>query len=310
MKRSYTLIGLTCLVAVLAFIAAGGAFLWPAADAPALFTTAHGETVQLYGQGLYRYDSLLIGSGYRGQDLVVLVVGLPLLVIALLFYWRGSLRGGLLLTGMLAYLLYYGVSMVFGAAYNPLFLVYIALYSAGLFAFVLAFAAIDQQSLPAALSSALPHRGIAIFLFVIAVVLCVVWLGLSLAPAMVQGRPPAELAHYTTLLTHALDLGIMVPVSILAGILLLRRSGLGYLLTAIMLIFSWLIGVTIAASTLAQWLAGYPYTIGQLIGMVAPFMVLAVVGLRYTVLFFRTVVETAKGQPADDKTTQMQPAPV
>ena len=39
-----------------------------------------------------------------------------------------------------------------------------------------------------------------------------------------------------------------------------------------MRIFSWLIGVTIAASTLAQWLAGYPYTVGQIIGMAAPFI--------------------------------------
>lgn len=310
MKRSYTLIGLTCLVAVLAFIAAGGAFLWQEADTPALFTTAHGETVQLYGQGLYRYDSLLIGSGYRGQDLVVLVVGLPLLVIALLFYWRQSLRGGLLLTGVLAFILYYGVSMVFGAAYNALFLAYIALYSVSFFTFVLAFAAIDRETLPSACAPALPHRSIAIFLFVIGVVLCVVWLGLSLAPAIRQGQPPVELSHYTTLLTHALDLGIMVPAAILAGILLLRRTGLGYLLTAIMLIFSWLIGVTIAASTVAQWLAGYPYTMGQIIGMVTPFVILAVVGLYFTVVFFRNVVETEQGQPAGDKTTQMQPAAV
>jgi hypothetical protein len=56
-----------------------------------------------------------------------------------------------------------------------------------------------------------------------------------------------------------------------------------------MLIFSWLIGVTIAASTVAQWLAGYPYSQAQIVGMVSPFIMLALVGLWLTVIFFRNV---------------------
>lgn len=291
MKQSSTLAWLVLWVGLLAFIATSAGLFWPAEGEPFTFTTLHGQTVQMYGQGLYRNDSLLIGSGFRGQDAVTLLLGLPLLGVALLLTRRGSLRGGLLLMGILAYFLYYGVSMALGAAYNPLFLVYVALFSVGLFAFVTAFTSIDPATLAANISPRLPHRGIAVFLFFVGLVLIVVWFGLSLLPAMLQGKAPAELASYTTLITHVLDLGIMMPVSILAGVLILRRAPLGYLLASTMLIFSWLIGVTIAASTTAQWLAGYPYTVGQIVGMVTPFIILALVGLWLTVILFRHIDE-------------------
>jgi hypothetical protein len=287
MKYSSPLTWLVLLVGLLALVAASAGLFWPAGGAPFLFQSIRGETVLMYGQGLYHFDSLLIGSGYKGQDTVILVLALPMLALSFWLYRRDSLKGALLLTGVLSYFLYYGASMAVGAAYNPLFLVYLALFSASLFAFVLAFTSIDQRTLAEQVAPDLPRRGLAAFLFVVGVVLIVVWFGLSLLPAMLQGKAPAELASYTTLMTHVLDLGIMMPVAILAGVLLLRRAPLGYLLTSIMLIFSWLIGVTIAASTAAQWLAGYPYTTAQIIGMVTPFIVLALVGLWLTRVFFR-----------------------
>lgn len=105
--------------------------------------------MQIYGQGLYKYDIPLTAVGYRAADAVTLVLALPLLIISLLLYRRGQLRGGLLLTGVLAYFLYTYGSMAFGAAYNPLFLVYTILFSASLFALVLSLLSFDVQELPA-----------------------------------------------------------------------------------------------------------------------------------------------------------------
>lgn len=74
---------------------------------------------------------------------------------------------------------------------------------------------------------------------------------------------------------------------------LLRSAPSGYLLASTMLVLSWMMGLTIAAATLAQALAGYPYTTGQVAVLVAPFMVLALVGARLTVWFFSSVSEPA-----------------
>jgi hypothetical protein len=127
MRKSNVIVWLSALICLLGLVAAGGDLFWPDGGNPFVFTTLRGESVQIYGRGLYRYETLFTGAMYRGQDAVTLVLGLPLLVLSTLFYRRGSLRGRLLLTGMLAYFLYVYVSMAFNAAYNSLFLVYVAL---------------------------------------------------------------------------------------------------------------------------------------------------------------------------------------
>jgi hypothetical protein len=92
---------------------------WPLlADegSPFTFTTLRGETTQIYGQGLYRYDTIFTGAGFKGQDIIMLILGIPLLVLSIRFYQRGSLRGGVLLMGVLGYVLYVYASMALGAA--------------------------------------------------------------------------------------------------------------------------------------------------------------------------------------------------
>jgi len=138
-RTSSAVVWLAALIALLALVAAGTGLFWLSGDGPLTVTTVRGETVELYGRGLYRDDSVFKGAGFRGTDAVTLVLAIPLLVITTLLYRRGSLGGGLLLTGTLGFFLYNYASLALGAAYNNLFLVYVALFGASLFAFVLAF---------------------------------------------------------------------------------------------------------------------------------------------------------------------------
>ena len=85
----------------------------------------------------------------QANDLVTLALGLPLLVISFWLTLRGSLRGRLLLTGTLGFILYTYITMCFGAAYNQLFLVYVAIFSLSLFAFILSMMSFDLETLPA-----------------------------------------------------------------------------------------------------------------------------------------------------------------
>ena len=48
--------------------------------------------------------------------------------------------------------------------------------------------------------------------------------------AYATGRLPAPLEHYTTLELAALELGIMVPLHVVGGVLLWRRHAWGYLI--------------------------------------------------------------------------------
>jgi hypothetical protein len=73
--------------------AAAAALLGLAGTAhPVSFTTVRGGVVDPFRAGVYRYDSMFSGAGNRGTDAVTLAIALPLLVISVLGYRRGSLR--------------------------------------------------------------------------------------------------------------------------------------------------------------------------------------------------------------------------
>jgi hypothetical protein len=286
MKISSTLIWLACLIILLAAVSAGIGAFWDDAGKPFSVTTPHGETVKLYGHGLYRYDSELIADGFRNQDKIILVLGIPLLIVSIALYRRGSLPGGLLLTGTLAYFFYDYLSMAFGAAYNNLLLIYIALFTVSLFALILAITSFDLPAFPSHFTDRLPRRGIAIFLIAIGIAFYIIWAGLSIIPTILAGQVPAELAHYTTVITFVVDLGMIAPAMIVAGGLLLRRTPTGYLLATVLLIFTLIINIQLGVMGLMQYLAGL-MTIGQFIGMSLSFDLIALIAIGFTVSLFR-----------------------
>jgi len=70
------------------------------------FKAVSGQTVKFYAKGLYKNDSVSCGSQAVGQDIVTLIIGLPLLLISLFMYRKNLLKGKLLLAGTLGYFLY------------------------------------------------------------------------------------------------------------------------------------------------------------------------------------------------------------
>lgn len=275
------------LIAALALLGAGAGLFWGGGDGPATFRTLRGETVDLYGWGLYRLDTRFVGAGNRGTDAVTLVFGVPLLLVAAWRYGRGSLRGAFLLLGALGWFLYVYSSYALGAAsYNELFLVYVALFSASLFAFALTLRSVDPGSVSAPAWCLLPRAGPAALLVGSGLFTLAVWLAAPLA-ALAPGGPPAGLGSYSTLLTTALDLGVVVLATLVAGGLIWRREALGYLLGFALLVLEAFLAPMIAAQTASQLLAGVAFTTAEVAGPVAGFGVLALVAVRMAAGIYR-----------------------
>ncbi|MDZ4719548.1 MAG: hypothetical protein SH847_13925 [Roseiflexaceae bacterium] len=231
MKYRQALCWLVPLIGILALLAASAGLFWSSDGPPYQFTSSRGESVTLMGSGLYRYDTVSIAAQEQATDVITLLLGLPLLIVSAWLALRGSLRGLLLLTGTLGYMLYTYMSMTFLTAYNQLFLVYVALFSLSLFAFILAMLSFNLAELPQHFSTHLPRRSIAGVLFLAGTFLLLAWLG-RIVPALLHGQTPA-LENLTTLGIQAMGLGLIVPLSFLAGILLLRRNPWGYLLASV-----------------------------------------------------------------------------
>jgi hypothetical protein len=302
MKTPRVLVWLSSLIAVLALVAAGIGLFWQDGGDTFSFTTLRGENAQIYGQGIYRYDTLFAGAGNRGTDAVTLFLGIPLLVISTLLYRRGSLKGALLLTGALTWFLYVGASYALGAvAYNDLFLVYVALFSASLFAFGLAFTSIDLWDLRSRFSARMPRRGPAIFMFASSLLTLGVWL-IEPVTSLIQGGPPEHLGPYTTLFTNALDMAIIVPATFLAGVLILRGESLGYLIAFPLLILEAMLAPMITAQTVSQVRAGVSFTTGEIVGPIAGFAILALLAIWVIVILLRNISDSASSHVVDSYT--------
>ncbi len=292
--RLDALTALSALVAALAAIAAAVGLFSRGGTGPFPFTTLRGEVVEIYGRGLYRNDTVFVGALNRGTDAVTLFLAVPLLVLAIVWSRHGSLRGRLLLTGTLAYSFYVYGSLALGtAAYNDLYLVYLALFSGSLFALILACRAIDLADLDGRLTPRAPSRGLAVFLLASGALTAGVWLGMTLLPAIVRGEAALLLDGYTTFVTYTLDLGIIAPACGLAAVLLRRRAPSGYALAAALLGILALLGPAFAAQTISQLAAGVTYSPGEIIGPIGGFGAISLIADWLLLRLLRGVGEAA-----------------
>ncbi len=272
------------LIFVLALVAAL-AGLWPGEGTPYPLTTFRGEQVTINARGLYYWDTVSSAAQMQANDLVTLVLGLPLLAVSFTLARRGSLRGRLLLTGTLGFILYTYMSMCFGTAYNPLFLVYVALFGLSLYAFILSMMSFDLRTLPARFSERLPRGWIAGLLLVTAAFLALAWLG-RIAATFAPGAIPV-LDNVTSMFIQAMDLALIVPLCLLAAVLLLRRSPWGYLLASVAVLKFVTMGLAVSLMALNQARVGVPISAVELV----VFPTIALANLVMVTVLLRSIHE-------------------
>ena len=274
-------------VGLLALATALAGLLSTGGDGPTVVTNAWNERIVLHGQGLYRHDSAFVAGSSIGSDVTTLLFGLPLLVIAMVSTLRGSVRGRLLLLGTLGYLLYYGAGYALGAvAYNEFFLIYVVLFSTSLFSFVAAFVAID----PAALVDLprQPRLWIGGFMLASGVVTLGIWL-MDPIDALLTGMPPATLGAHTTLFTNALDMAVIVPAAVTAGVLILRSRPLGQVIAASLLVLEALLMPLIIVTTVVQLRLGLSFTPAEVVGPIVGFSVFGALAVVVLITLLRNV---------------------
>jgi hypothetical protein len=284
MKTNPALIWLVPFIFILTLTAVV-AGIQPGDGTPYPLTNFRGEQVTINASGLYYWDTVSSAAQMQANDLVTLVLGLPLLAVSYWLTLRGSLRGRLLLAGTLGFILYTYITMCFGAAYNRMFLVYVALFSMSLFAFVLVMMSFDIQTLPANFSGKLPRGWIAGLLFFAAAFLSAAWLG-RIAATFAPGAVPA-LENSTSLFIQVMDLGIVVPTCILSGILLLRRRPWGYLLASVSMMKFLTLGIAVSVMGVNMARVGVPVSVVEL----GIFPTMALLNIVMTIILLRNISE-------------------
>jgi hypothetical protein len=284
MKPNIIVIRLALIIVPLALLAAGLGIVWQGSGESYLFHTLRDEDVMIRGHGLYRYDTILSSSQEVGQDVVTLLIGIPLLITGIVLSRKGTMRGQLLLTGALGYFLYTYGAMSFLTAFNPLFLMYVALFSLSLFGFILAMMNLNVDEVVGHISDGFPRRAISIYFIFVAVFLGLAWISLVTVPSLTW-TPPYGLESTTTMVIQAIDLGVIVPVSFTTAILLLRKSGWGYILAAVLLIKVIMMGAALISMIIGQILAGLEIPVVTAIF----FVLISVSGIALGIITLRNV---------------------
>lgn len=188
------------------------------------------STLGLVFSAEYR-DVAWIAATWWGNDLVTLVVAVPLLVGALALSSRGSVRGMLLWAGMLAYAAYNYAYYLLGAAMNRFFVLYVVCMLMGVSALILLLIGLDADLIAGGFRAKTPVRTIGGYFMFVAAGLSAIWLGTWAAYAF-AGRPtPVETEAFK--LVAALDLTLMVPALGLGGYLLFRHQSWGYVISSL-----------------------------------------------------------------------------
>lgn len=239
----------TVLIVLLSFAASLAGALSYGHDRDRTVTTARGETVEVQDTGVYGYSLRALVTGGTPWDFVRLFVGIPVLVVSFDLYLRGSLRGTVVFIGSLASFLYQYLLWTFDWAYNAYFLVYVGVFALSLCTLGLVLAGIDASRVRAEMSERFPVVTAASFSFAVGGLLLFKCLG-EIVPSIGTSAMPATGTGYYTMVDQALDLGLLVPLFILVGILLLKRNTLGYLLSAGTLILAMTVGLSVVAGEL------------------------------------------------------------
>ena len=192
----------------------------------------------LFVDGIY-LDSLNVEAALRGGDLVNLVVATPILLIAIWSARRGSMRAHLVLLAMLAYTAYGYAYYVFGPTFNDFFLIHVTTFTLALVALAFGLGALDVTALAPRFKSAWLPRVVAGFL-VGAMVFMIGTYTAEVFQYIGGGEQPSDVlpfAEWRVHLGYALDLSLLAPSGVIAGVLLWRKSLLGNAMATIVLVF-------------------------------------------------------------------------
>lgn len=200
--------------------------------------------VGLFRPGHYRDIPGLVES-YQMQDLTILMVGVPVLAVGFWYTIRESPRGRIVWLGGLAYMTYMWASIAVQITFNELFLVYVALFGLSLFTLVSGFATTDAHAIRSAVEEHIRPSMYSGFLVLIGLGLATLWLA-DIVPALLGGTTPLIVAEAgpQAMVSHVIDLGVVVPGIFLTAAWLYQRRTWGFVFAGVVLV----LGATLAAS--------------------------------------------------------------
>lgn len=266
-------------VALLVGVASGIGVFMRGDGSTAGAVSIRGERFDYVTTGVYEYNPERLVAEGVGWDVFNLFVAVPALLLSVPAVARGSFRGRLFASGLLAYLFYQYLMYATTWAFGPLLPLFVLIYATALGGAIWLASSIGLNGLERRFSERFPRRGMAALSFIMALVLVGMWSQL-IAVGLRGDLSGANLLGQTTLVVQALDLGLVVPAALFTAVALWRRSPVGYLLGTVFVVKAVAMAAAICAMLVSAWIVeGSPEVGGFVIFGVAA-LVAAWLGLR------------------------------
>lgn len=241
----------------------------------------YGDTIEMFGNGVYKNDSSFKASIFIGSDLFMLIFMIPTLIYAHLSNKKyNTIKTKLFLTSILGIILYYSASIVFGVKYNFLFIIYIILFFSSSFSLFINIRNLSAKKFTQDIFNSLLTKGLKIFLILCSLALFIAWLP-DVISSLISGKSLDLIEVYTTEITYVLDMALISPLFVSIIYLLKRKDSLGIILMAVLLTLCVGIGIMLPLQTVFQTLMGIHTPIEVFVTKIGIFIILSIFSLYF-----------------------------
>jgi hypothetical protein len=248
----------------------------------------------VFYEAIFKDENPSFATQAVGQDFVTLFLAVPLFLLCTYWAAKGSLRARLAWLGILFYFVYTYLMCAVFTVFNALFLVYVAAYSLALITLIAGAAGLDLNQVKGIFTERTPRRTVGIYSIVMGSALGLVWVK-SVIEAMISRETSFLFKQQTSqsLVVQAMDLGLVVPLALIGGVLLLRRRPVGYLLASIMMMKVVTLLTAVWMMAILMWL----HNVGGEAQAVVFIGIADLIGLALAAWYFTTAV----GKPQSGK---------
>jgi hypothetical protein len=225
-------------------------------------------------------DSDFIQVAWRSNDMVTLLVAVPLMILSMVFAKRGSDRWLLVWMGMLLYTLYNYSFYLFGAIFNKFFLVYASLVALSIYTLILSLSHLDVKSIAARFNAKTPVKAVSLYLVAVTLPLLYVEVSQCINFLISEKQPEAPP------LIFALDFIFVIPATVLAAVHIWNRHPWGYILAVLMLVKGFVYGLVLSIGT---GILAYASVFGKMDSLMPFYIVVAIGGLAGCWLLLRNL---------------------
>jgi hypothetical protein len=202
---------------------------------------------------IYARENLSYKTQAIGQDLVTLIIVLPVFVISMYAAYKKNALGILYWAGCLFYYLYTYLIYSFGLHFNRLILIYCVLLGLSVYGFMYFLFYYTRKIKIGTINI----KYTAVYLFIIAGIFYMLWLSEEI-PSIINNTIPKSVKEADIMINpvHIVDISLCLPFLILTGVLIQKKKQIGYMFAIVAMFFSILLSLAIIGMILVMYYNG------------------------------------------------------